>query len=187
MATASSLKELRTRAGMSQQQMADFVKVSRSHISMAEGGSRNLPAQTIRLLMALEETLRYAAALPVEERVSIVHTNDEMLQALELDWEFKLKTAEYQLMKSKHKLIAMVKQYDETLAAFNSYHILLQNMVDGAGEQHEFLLRYQHSEMRRKLAKCNEACQEKLKCRIEHYENDIRLLSKFLSADRSDM
>ena len=186
MTTESSLKELRTRAGMSQQQMAGFLKVSRSYISMAEGGSRNLPAPTIRLLLGLEETLRYAAALPVEERVSIVHTNNDMLQALESDWEFKLKTAEYQLMKSKHKLIAMVKQYDETLAAFNSYHILLQNMGEGAGEQHELLLRYQHSEMRRKLAKCNEACQEKLKCRIEHYENDIRLLNKFLWVYRSE-
>lgn len=181
MATASSLKELRTRAGMSQQQMAGFLKISRSHISMAEGGSRNLPAPCIRLLMDLEETLRYAAALPVVERVGIIHTNDDMLQAMALDWEFKLKTAEYQLMKTRHKLIDMVKQYDETLAAYNSYHILLLAMPDAPDEQHDFLLRYQHHEMRRKLARCNEACQEKLKCKIEHYENEIRLLSKFLS------
>ena len=180
----TTLKALRTRAGMTQQQMAGFLKISRSYIALAEVGVRNLSAPIIRLLMALEETLKHAAALPVDERVSIVHKNEDMLQELKLDWEFKLKTAEYQLMKSKHKLIAMVKQYDETLGAFNSYHILLQNMAEATDEHKLMLMRYQHSEMRRKLGKCNEACQEKLKCRIERYENDIRLLNKFLTAER---
>jgi transcriptional regulator with XRE-family HTH domain len=183
MATPSSLKELRIRAGMSQQQMADFLQVSRSYISMAEGGNRTLPVKNIHLLLGLEETMRYARDLQIGERLDIITTNEEMLHALKMEWEFKLKTAEYQLLKSKHKLVAMVKLYDETLTAYNSYSMMIQKMAGNPNDHHELLFRFQYSEMRRKLAKCNEACQEKLKWRIECYEAEIKLLEKFLSGD----
>jgi transcriptional regulator with XRE-family HTH domain len=48
-------KEIRLSLGLSQQDMAELLNVSRPHVSMYESGLRNLPASALQMLAELQE------------------------------------------------------------------------------------------------------------------------------------
>ena len=67
---STMIKEVRAFYGISQDLLADYLGISRSHLSMAEGGRRALPtAATLKLLkfyQAMQEAATAAAAAPLK-------------------------------------------------------------------------------------------------------------------------
>lgn len=81
---SNSLKTLRENLGLSQQELAYYLEISKSHISMAESDYRNLPFETGQKVFELETWLRKNEAVE-EDMVAQASTdwaNNEVLEEL---------------------------------------------------------------------------------------------------------
>lgn len=103
-----TLRAIRIRAGMKQAQLANYLGVSRTLLSMAECGLRQLPVSSLLKLQRLIDLL--PPNPPVQPPMSV-----EQRQATRTSYENRLRVCQKELMRWQRQLRSMQRMYKTAL------------------------------------------------------------------------
>ena len=158
-------RETRTRLGLSQEQLAEQLGISRSALSMAEYGRRNLPVAALLKLAQLE--IKMAAAMVTATAITAKETNItippqtsfESIQIRELQCEL-------QIQKLSNLLQTMTIQYKKYDTQLRLLDAILEKESDEPTNVFSLSLQLQRDQVRRQLSRCGPTEQSLLRNRI---------------------
>jgi transcriptional regulator with XRE-family HTH domain len=164
------LKEIREHYGIPQSFFADYLGITRSHLSMAESGRRYIPSQiTLRLL-----PLYTAISQPA------LKSNDEKLgRELGLQKEALNKLSNFRIKENEYKLPLIEKRLAKIKADHARCVLILENMnaLKAAAKPIDLgLLTLIEINARQLQKKSGENCQLKLQLQIQHLQAEILYL-----------
>ncbi len=167
-----SMKRLRETLGLSQEQLAIYLGVTRSLLSMAEMGKRSLPVKAFVKLSELEKSLRsnvqYKAAslqqhATADAAVVRSHAKKCMARAAGI----------------KLQLTALEKNYQQCLTALLATGHLMSLLPEGeAGKKDRLWLELLELQTLKKMKDCGNAAQVILQLRINALEHEARQAGK---------
>ena len=109
----TSIKKQRLSLGVTQQELADYLDISRSHLAMAEGGHRELPLTAQAKLSALRRNMTGDASVFINAEMQRQNEKARnMLHALAQDYNRRSAAILYKLEKirSRHRQYLKVLQ-----------------------------------------------------------------------------
>src|SRR5882724_6629894 len=121
----TGIKQLRQSLGISQQAMADYLSISRSHLSMVEIGHRSHPSAMLLKLLRME--IKLAGAHSTHTRAvtekQAASTNNMLRR--------KAEAYSVQATIANYKLEAMLNEYEQCLKTIDITYILLDDLATG--------------------------------------------------------
>jgi transcriptional regulator with XRE-family HTH domain len=175
-----SLKELRTQLGLTQQDLAEYLRVARSNVAKAEGGSRSLPSAA---LIKVGQIINYMTTASyfksVEERSCMSESESGWHKA---NCALRLQVCTYNMAILERRLISLETIYSQNVKL---YAVLNQQQCTSPSEEHGRLVRLKRVE--RKLHESSLLVQENIKERIHMLNAEAQYLNQFLIKNSSDL
>jgi transcriptional regulator with XRE-family HTH domain len=165
---------------LSQQDLADFLFVSRSHINMFEQGKRSLPTEAHDKLVQLEAAWQAAEQEPEDikkkrYRKATRWDNSQVLQVLEdriaeREWTLQGFEGQLKLVKEEHqKLVRWLEVFGQFIDSqppgtkkriekwMGYYLFKLQKKIDAADPEKQFLLQFSIDTLKAEISVAREA------------------------------
>jgi transcriptional regulator with XRE-family HTH domain len=125
----SSIKEVRTYYGMTQQALADHLQVNRGLLSMAELGNRELPVEAGNQLRRLHLAMLNPAA---PNRGKAFKSNQNKLKSRTLEKaNYRLSVNHYKLRRAERALAKMQSGHSRATCMLTSLEALRENATPG--------------------------------------------------------
>ena len=159
-----TIKSLRLLMGLSQQQLADYLSIQRTQLSMAENGLRNLPAAAAAELDALRRQLVSNTSPGV--------VTETALQSEAVRKVLKAHSQKYSRLATatNHKLEKMATQYNELLKALQMASGRLAELPrDAASKKKRLVLEVTQNTTLKKMSTCDAAAQTRLMLQAKVY------------------
>lgn len=154
---------IRVRLGLTQAQLAEQIKVSRSAISMLESGKRTIPTAALIRLSKLEISLMNTG-FSDEDLIRGLNEKEKALEKMQM-----LRIAGYRLQvgELRYKVNQMKTRFGELSEASNNLRFLLQNSTDAVQTAR---LRMALERVEAKIKRCDRQAQAKLEGRMAQLE-----------------
>lgn len=163
-------KTARNHYGLSQQQVADFTGVSRSHLAHHEGHRRNLPGEPnkkhTQLLMMMAEVEKGKAT----EKWQPHQASLDAIKLVNEKFAFKKGGAIHILGKIKKDLLVIQEKYDQTRNLIKLLEMMINSATEEKNDDDLLWLEVQFNRAVKKLRKCDESVQLGMRVRIASLE-----------------
>lgn len=164
---------IREELGISQQQLADYLGVSRALLSLAEMNERSLPAAALIKAGEIELVLKSKKTSP-----KLKQFTNKQTTALQKMLQQRRKDCVYELSVAKKKLDKMKLQYQQAANALSVANSLLNTVSNDAKRKMDKLwLEILEDDTLKKMQSFGEAAQMKLQLKIELLEFELTALS----------
>ncbi len=172
---------IRDLMGVSQEEFAAFLRVTKSHLSMVELNLRELPAKALVKLSAAELSL-HKGSLTAELDVLYAQEQAETVQLLEK----KRRECLYKAIITQKKLDTLKEQYQQCINGLRVW----ENMPALLPPENDNKLCAEWLEMIKdrallKIKDCGRAQQQLLEMRIKALCNEAELINKMIDGDNS--
>ncbi len=165
---------IREQLGLSQQQLADYLGISRALLSLVEANQRSLPTNASIKETQLIQAIQHDAQEPLLQLVQFTTQQNESFQKILLQRKAEVV---YELALAKRKLKKLELQYQQAVKALHTANYLLSNLPIGAKNKLDKLwLELLLEESMQKLEACGEVAQQKLQLKIKLLEKEMALL-----------
>lgn len=167
-----SLKTIRENFGLSQEQLAIYLGVSRSSINMAERGTRGLPTAALGKLALLQKS----------QQTNIVYRQKALQQRAAKDAaEIKryLKKCQNEILLLQKELTLMQEQYGQCINVMQALeHLLQATPALGKPTKEQLWLEILEAETVKKMANCNHGKQVILQLQIKALAYQVQEANK---------
>jgi transcriptional regulator with XRE-family HTH domain len=150
----------RQRLGLSQQQLANHLGISRSCIAMAEIGQRGLPVKALLKLAELE--IQMASISVTDTAVERIEPGSK-IPTLDVVYD-REQQCQFEIVKLTYKLEEMTDKYKSLVLRLQLLDFLLENNIHATGER--LLLQTQRQKTISQLSVCNLSAQTVLRSKI---------------------
>jgi transcriptional regulator with XRE-family HTH domain len=163
-----SIKQIRQIFGLSQQQMAAYLSITRSHLNMTERGRRSLPTAALAKLAQLEKSLQsnepyQAAGFKKQAERDTAHIKAHAKKCLQ------------RAALEKTKLQKLTASYQQCVQALMAMGHLLQNQPT---KKELLLLAVLEAKALKKMSRCGYAAQVVVQLRIAALEHEVAQAGK---------
>jgi transcriptional regulator with XRE-family HTH domain len=176
----NKLKQWREQLGLTQQDLADYLGVSRSLVHLAERGERKLPLDAFKLFTQLVSTFEKVKAAPLP-----VHTSPGSRQKSLQILQQTLTDATWQLGKRQAELTQMEADYTQALSGRQTYQKLQKELAatepSTARDKHLLWLNIKQKEARKQLERNGSYAQIALKLKIAELQAMVQEAQAWLA------
>ncbi len=172
-----SLQDIRSKYLLTQQQLADWLGVSRPLITLAEKGARSLPTAAFIKLAEMEKS--YHAALQQKKQLTDAKLEAGIRQQKVLKAKRVKNRAEICRLNAgmmKYKLNKLVKEHESAKTCMKAISILLAGQSTGKKESGQKIwLGIRELEMRKRLMRSGEHMQAMLQHKIDLFLSEAHI------------
>lgn len=170
-----TIKEVREKVGLSQQEMAKYLGISRSMFAMYECGKRSLNPELLVKLIELEAGIHETKEKKVENVFRYNYEN-EIANA-----EYKKQQLHYHLARKTQRLEDMKKSYEQNVQL---YHVLEYLEAKNYGDTNPWIIQKKNSS-ENKMLRNDPKYQEDLQNEINAFSAEIESINSWVDSMRS--
>ncbi len=170
----SGIQHLREKFGLTQQQLAVYLGVARSHLAMAEKATRSLPTSALLKLAVLEKSLHSKIPYPTPQLQELQHADAARIGRY-------VKKCMVMIAEQKNKLAALETNYQQCQQVMLAIGCLHRQLPPGdAGKKERLWLELLEKQTLEKIKTCSYAGQVILQLRISALEQEVAQAARML-------